>query len=435
MKILITNIVTLNVGDAAILYATADLLRSAFDGEAEFVVYDKQGDVTARYHPEFNFRKFIYLTRGSKLIQSIDAKTSRLLPPLDEIRFNAGLWAVKNGVPILPRILLTDVELRDLLDYKTADLIVSGGGTYLVENYSFDARLFDYRITRYFGRPLVFFTQSLGPFRNAALRRSLKEIFDASVAILVRDKESLGNLKDLGVANSRIYVSADAAFALSDPAAVELAKTKSLNRSQPLRVAISVREWRHFKQIDPELGMAQYQDAVLALTRHLVEKHDADITYLSTCQGMAEYWTDDSKTAQLIVDRLDDRARTHVLVNADFHSPSVMADFLKSYDVVIATRMHVAILALGMGTPVLPIAYEFKMQELFLRLGVLRWVQDIETISSQTLIKSFELLLGELPEIREALFTAVQREREVALASGEVVRRAFEEWRQINSGR
>lgn len=36
--------------------------------------------------------------------------------------------------------------------------------------------------------------------------------------------------------------------------------------------------------------------------------------------------------------------------------------------------MHMAILALTSGTPVFPITYEFKTQELFNRLGLGEWV-------------------------------------------------------------
>jgi colanic acid/amylovoran biosynthesis protein len=92
--------------------------------------------------------------------------------------------------------------------------------------------------------------------------------------------------------------------------------------------------------------------------------------------------------------------------------------------------MHMAILALSVGTPVLPIAYEFKMRELFERLAQGRWVQDIEAISAGALINAVDQLLKALPDIRQPLFTAVQKEYENAIASGHLVRQAFEEWRR-----
>ena len=424
MKILITNIVTLNAGDAAILYAMIDVLRAAFGNDTEFIVYDKHGDVPNRYYPDVLFRKLLYLIRESK-------QWPTLFRPLDQLRFRFGLWSIKQNVPLLPHIFLNSTERRDLLEYKTADLIVSSGGTYLVENYSMAARVFDYQLSLYLDRPLVFFTQSLGPFSNPENRAALRPIFDESVAILVRDEQSHRNLIDLGVKNKNVHVVADAAFALSDLEALESAKSRgAVESGKQLRVAISVREWKHFKSIEPAQGMNRYYEALRALSDHLVEKYGAEITFLSTCQGMPEYWTDDSREANKIVEGLSPNTRKLVSVDSAFHSPAVLARTLKDYDLVIATRMHMAILALSVGTPVLPIAYEFKMRELFERLAQESWVQDIETISGDALIDAVDRFLKALPEIREPMFTAVQKEYENAAASGHLVRQAFEEWRR-----
>ena len=413
MKILLTNIVTLNVGDAAILYAMIDVLRGVFGQNTQFIVYDKHGDAPRRYYPETEFRRLIYMHGAT-----------------NNLRFRLGSWAIKHGIPVLP-VVLNSAERGDLLEYKSADLIVSSGGTYLVENYSMAARIFDYELSLKLGKPLVFFTQSLGPFANGENRRALLPIFNRAIAILVRDQRSLNNLVDLGVKNPNVHLAADAAFALSDPAALESAKLKTQAAGTSLRVAISVREWPHFKSLDSAEGMKRYRESLALLTEHLVVKHNAQVTFISTCQGMKEYWTDDSQVAQTIVNLLPASIRGAVSVDADFHQPTQLANMLRDYDLVIATRMHMAILALGVGTPVLPIAYEFKMHELFERLGQQRWVQDIETLSAKTLIDTADTFLASLPEIREPLFTAVEKEYKSARASGQFVKAAFDQWRAL----
>lgn len=424
MKILITNIVTLNAGDAAILYATIDVLRAAFGNDTQFIVYDNHGDAPARYYPDLVFRKLLFFSRKA------GGSDSRLLHRLHDIRFQLGLWSVKHNIPWLAHTVLSSTERRDILEYRNADLIVSSGGTYLVENYSLAPRIFDYQLSLYLEKPLVFFTQSLGPFSNPANRKALGPIFDNSVAILVRDELSAANLEELGVSSTRIHQTADAAFALTDLAALEAAKVKSLGPERKLRVAVSVREWRHFKAVEPTLGMTRYIEAMRNLTVHLVEKYSADVIFVSTCQGIPEYWTDDSKLAQVIVDGLPDTIRRSVLVDSTFRRPADLVAMLKTFDLVIATRMHMAIMALAAGTPVLPIAYEFKMLGLFQRLGQARWVQDLETVSGATLIKTFDEFLEALPQIRESLFTAVQGERASAMTSGQIVKQAFDDWRK-----
>ncbi len=88
-----------------------------------------------------------------------------------------------------------------------------------------------------------------------------------------------------------------------------------------------------------------------------------------------------------------------------------------------------AILALGVGIPVFPIAYEFKTRELFERLGLGCWIQDIENICAESLISLVDSFIKSLPQIRKKLFYEVEQERRCALMSGEIVKKAFEQWK------
>ena len=158
-----------------------------------------------------------------------------------------------------------------------------------------------------------------------------------------------------------------------------------------LRIAISVRDWPH---MGAKGGMTAYFDAVAALIDDLVVHHGAEITFLSTCQGVGSYWTDDSATAETLVEHLDESVRGAVRIDREFHTPSQLVSMLGNFDAVIATRMHVAILALLAGTPVLPIAYEFKTVELFAKLGLDGLVQDIETITPEGLTAACDHFLS-----------------------------------------
>jgi|SRR3954454_3656673 colanic acid/amylovoran biosynthesis protein len=48
--------------------------------------------------------------------------------------------------------------------YQDAHLVITTGGTYLVENYPPIARLRQFKIDHLLGKSPIFFTQSLGPF-------------------------------------------------------------------------------------------------------------------------------------------------------------------------------------------------------------------------------------------------------------------------------
>ena len=91
-----------------------------------------------------------------------------------------------------------------------------------------------------------------------------------------------------------------------------------------------------------------------------------------------------------------------------------LSRILKPFEPV---RMHMAILSLCAGTPVLPIEYEFKTRELFANLGFERWVQDIQTVTSSNLVSAFDSFSGELDSHRQELMDAVTAQRQSACDS------------------
>lgn len=428
VKILITNTIVLNGGDAAILFGQLRILRQAFGNDTEFVIYAREPDVVARYYPNLKLQRWLYLSGG----KALNIKYFRRLTGLiNRIRSYFAAWCWVRGMCFITRLLLSKNELSIVSDYSTADLIAYTGGTNLVENYNLSVSIFDCNLSCIVRRPLIFLTQSLGPFRNSKNRSKFRKIFHKATLILVRGNQSVQNLKDLGTNLKNVHTAADAAFALADPVVLQHAQYRKLPRSSPLKVAISVRDWDYFVNVEKSEGMAAYMNAVRVVVNYVVEKHDAQVTFLSTCQGIPEYWKDDSKVGSEIVGTLPDSIQRSVKVNRDFHSPEELIEQLKSFDMVISTRMHIAILALIAGTPVLPIGYEFKTKEVFERIKQGVWVQDIEAISGEGLVSSIKSFIENIDELRESIFTQVELERRNAMDSGERVKEAYDHWLKL----
>ncbi|HEX5137089.1 MAG TPA: polysaccharide pyruvyl transferase family protein [Planctomycetota bacterium] len=418
MRILITNTVALNGGDAAILHGLLRIVHDAFGDGVEVTIYDSHADVAARYYPALRFRRQVYPSRGlgrvPGLRRTARAMRTRLLLSAARLRArgHAPRWAA----------LLGREDRRDLDAYARADLVISTGGTYLVENYDLAPRIFDFRFTLALERPLFLFTQSLGPFADPDNREALRPIFEQAVRILLRDERSREHLLDLGVPAAKLAVTADAAFALAERSTLEAAGAR--RAGSPLRVAISVRDWAFFRGVGPGDGMHALRSAVGALVRHLVVEHGAEVTFLSTCQGIPEYWTDDARVAREIVAELPAAVRMRVAVDGGFRGPEAMLRELRSYDIVVAMRLHMGILSLCAGTPVFPIAYEFKTRELFEELGLGRHVQDVNSMEGGALCRACDDFLADLGGFRARLFAAVLTMRERALASAHELRRA-----------
>jgi colanic acid/amylovoran biosynthesis protein len=428
-KILIINTVASNGGDAAILLALRGLAARAFGEDFQLLVYDSMPEVAARYYPEFTFRRQLYDTLVSGRRDHRDGRlwgiARRFRDRIARRRIEIGIAAMRRNDGRTARLLLSTRERDALKPFREADLVVSTGGTYLVENYNLAPRIFEFEVALAFERPLVLFTQSLGPFHDKRNRVRFARIFRGARRILVRDEASFRNCQDLGVPEDHVMVSADAVFALAEQGTLRRAADRRLpEEGDGLQVGISVREWNHFEQSSAEAGMERYIDSVQAVTEHLVRDHGATVNFLSTCQGVAEYRWDDSRIAREVTRRLDPALRENVRVCDGFIHPLRLIEHVAGMDLVIATRMHMGILSLVGGTPVLPIAYEFKTTELFRRLGMEAWVHDIESITPETLVKSLADFLKQLPSIRRGLFARVEDERVRAVESATALARA-----------
>ncbi len=250
-RVLITNTVALNMGDAAILEGAIEIVRQALGRDTRIAVYDRRPQIARRYYPELRFRGTPWGRRGAAKRRGRGfAGWAR------KWRLYAGAWCYGRGLGRLTRLWLGDRERAELARYAGADLVVSTGGTYLVENYALEPRISDYELTLLTRSPLVFFTQSLGPFRHPGYRRSLRRIFDRARLVLLRDERSLDHVRELGVGSDRLTVTADAAFALPSPTPSRGRRRRSPDAP---RIAISVRYWQHFSDGDLEERNDRYR--------------------------------------------------------------------------------------------------------------------------------------------------------------------------------
>jgi colanic acid/amylovoran biosynthesis protein len=415
----VLNTVALNGGDAAILLALLDRLRDAFGPDTELAVADSHAETARRIYPSIDFRPWLWrhVERGARA-----GPRGRLVREARKLRLYAGAWCLGRGWESVPRLWLRTEELRALADYARADLVVSTGGTYLMEQYWLKPRIFELTVPLLLRRPLVLFTQSLGPIRRRGQRAALRRILRRSELVLLRDRRSLEHLRDLRVPELRVRLSPDAAFAM--PAGEgRHAPPRSGSRC---RVAVSVRHWPYFSSRDRAAADRRYRLALAAAVQHLVQRVRAEVTLLSTCQGIPEYWTDDSAVAAEIAELLPEDVRGCVHVDGSFHTPGELAELLRGFDAVIATRMHMAILALQAGVPVLAIAYEFKTRELFAELGLGEWVQDIEEVDADVLPRAVDALLREAPALRKRIGPSVDQRRAEAEGASELIRAAFD---------
>ncbi|WP_417566823.1 polysaccharide pyruvyl transferase family protein [Marinobacter sp.] len=362
-QIVITNIVSLNTGDAAILWGMFQILRARYGADTRFIVFDKSAKAAGKYYPWANFRQSLFGNRPrSRLGRKLQAEGYGHWN--ERFRFMAlssVAWLCRRKLGFLGRLFVSREDCQSVAEYVNADLVVSTGGTYLTENYGLWTNIKDYQLTLAAGSPLVFFTQTLGPFTRPKYRDAFTDIFEKASAICLRDERSRQHLLELGIQAQKIALAKDAAFVIGSEPQGPPAGT--------LRIAVSVRTMHFFSDGDRSLS-EQYKASVAAMVNRAVRDYGAEVVFLSTCQGIPEYWTDDTKLADEIASVLPGDVAKNVTIDRRFRQPAEIVSAYQSFHLVIATRMHAAILSLVAGTPVLGIAYEFKLEELFHQLGM-----------------------------------------------------------------
>jgi colanic acid/amylovoran biosynthesis protein len=410
MNILFINCVCSNTGDAAILEAARAVLRSAWK-DPSVRVQDDHPERVRNLYPDLNVRGSCYWSLAYTEHSGWRGEVQRRCR-FARFKLARRLW--RAGLLPVAKQLLSSAEADYLEAYEWADVVIATGGTYLVEQYDLSQRIFDMEGALVLRRPLVLFTQSLGPFKDPRNRRRLAAIFNRASLILLRDERSKQHLEELRIASPSVPIKPDAAFALADDdleAKPEL--LMPLPHRRP-RVAVSVRRWDHFASGSAQEGMALYLASFSSLVQHLVRNHNADVVFLSTCQGAPGYH-DDSQVAASVASTLPGDVSCHVQVNSDFHTPTALVELLRGFNYVVSTRMHLAILALGVGIPVFPIAYEFKTTELCRKLGYAEPPPRIDDLSPENLISSLESFLQSHKSRANQINEAVGRFRQAAL--------------------
>lgn len=375
MKISITNVVALNGGDAAILLGMIKIFKEEYGEDVDIVVFDKNPEACRKLYPEIKWELTLGLLVDRTPFNRI-RYLGRIARKLKRMYF-FGVSKLMGQCSSCFRFLISGYSRRLIDRYASSDIIISTGGTYLIENYGILSQYIDYRISLNLNKRLIFYTQSMGPFFKSATVKRLTDIFNRTELMLFRDKRSFDNVKALNLKHwPKMYETADAAFSLGNTDIINRRNDSYFGEFK--RVAFSVRAWSFFSGNSEAEVMNNYIDGVSRAVIYLIDSGN-EVAFFSTCQGITEY-DDDSKLAATIIEKLPLQYRNKVVNYVKHLSINEILELLSNMDAIISTRLHMSILSLISGTPVLPIAYEFKISELFGSLGY----KDVLTMKEVT---------------------------------------------------
>ena len=244
---------------------------------------------------------------------------------------------------------------------KNCNLLLSGGGSLLQDvtsKRSLLYYLFIIWLGSFFNTKVMLFAQGIGPINSVFMRKLTKYVCSKADLITVRDKDSLYEIKRIGIPSSRVELTADAVLTLPRVGKDEgqrIFEEQGVPTDKML-IAIAVRKWRDDDAYLLEIAkaadvLAGAQNAHIVL---LPLQYPVD---LASCERVAEYMAD--KSMATILD-----------INC---STEQYLSLMSNFDLLIGMRLHALIFAAVMGVPFVAVSYDPKIDG---------FVKDVDGVSA-----------------------------------------------------
>ncbi|MGM8215068.1 polysaccharide pyruvyl transferase CsaB [Bacillaceae bacterium W0354] len=297
---------------------------------------------------------------------------------------------------------------------READVLISGGGGLLQDTYPTKiifGPLPYYLLIAFLGKlngcKVMFFAQGIGPV-NTRYGKFLMRVFgNRANLITVRDGGSKELLHELGVRKPETVVTADIAFAYPETHDDTcLNSLPEVVRGSRL-VGVSIRPWFDEKKLYRELAV--YLDELIS-------------------QGFTPVFIPmeghhDVKASNWVVEQMEHAEKCHVL-GPDF-TPNQYLQMMKHCEFVIGMRLHSVIFSTVAGTPVVPISYDPKVEEIAKQVGVWDYGMRLEDVDVGRLREKTGLLLGRYDEVKVMVEGAYARLKAEAKRNVELLHERF----------
>ncbi len=231
------------------------------------------------------------------------------------------------------------------------DLFLSGGGSLFQDATSWRSPWYYLALlaaARTLGRRTMVYAQGIEPPRRACVRGALAFVLDRVDAIAVRDRTSQALLAELGIRRPRTVLSADPSLLLS-PEWSEAARAERVRWGEGTWCGMAMRPWAGGDGLlTAALAGARLAGERFGVRWVLLPMHPSD---LAPCDALGR--------------RLGSLA---TVVRAPLR-PGEMLALIGSLDLLVGMRLHALLFAISQGVPVVPIAYDPKVEALTRDLG------------------------------------------------------------------
>ncbi len=233
---------------------------------------------------------------------------------------------------------------------RSSDIILSGGGTLLQNGTSTRSLLYYLSIikaAKIFKKRVMLYANGIGPVTGRINRRLVKSVINTVDVITLREKLSEQDLRNIGVTNPNVTVTADPAFKLGSidrEEAEGLLESEGIPRDRQ-RVGISVRAW----------SKAQYGDDYVVKIAKVCDdivKSGKDVVLLPM------EFPKDIEISKRVCRSMKEKG--YMLEKR--YTPGQILGIVGCFDLMISMRLHSLIFAAVQNVPMVGIIYDPKIE-------------------------------------------------------------------------
>lgn len=183
------------------------------------------------------------------------------------------------------------------------------------------------------------------------------------------------------------------------------------------RLAVTAIAWRFPGSPDPAADRAAYEAALAGAARWFIDELGGEVRLVRWLAG--DHREDDEAVLQRLTAAIDRPGRAATI--GPYHPGSAVA-VLGAGDLVVATRMHSAILAMAGGTPVVAIGYLPKTEAVMSLAGLAEHSIPIRDASAERLVGQINAKWQVRQDARADVETTVAQLRSRAQLNAALVR-------------
>ncbi|MGL6174203.1 MAG: polysaccharide pyruvyl transferase CsaB [Cellulosilyticaceae bacterium] len=274
---------------------------------------------------------------------------------------------------------------------KQSDLLISGGGSLLQDvtsNKTIPYYLGIIKIAQFLKKPVVLYSQGVGPVNNSLNRKLIKMICSKVNHIFVREIGSKKLLEEIQV-KAPITVAIDPVLGIK---CKEVAKENiGAKLAEGKNIGVYIRPWKNIDTIATELAPA---------LEHLT-KQDCNVYMVPM------YYSEDLEAAKLVVQKMNSKIH---LIDRELTIDEAVA-YTANFDCIIGMRLHSLIMAGAVGTPMLALSYDPKVEG-FMKEMALPYCIDTNKIESKEIITMLDELTSQLEIKKEEVKSAYEMHKE-----------------------